>query len=105
MPWTIVRKTYGRDPRYDAKYHIRFASVSIKFDLYCEYLDGYKWILKCEGLGADNILLGHSPPMNDQQAGIAALNYLSKVVDGISEDLKNGEETLVRHIEKESKNT
>ncbi len=105
MPWTIVRKTYGRDPRYDAKYHIRFASVSLKFDLHCQYLDGYKWILKCERLGAENILIGHSPPMTDQQAGIAALKYLSKVLEGIAEDLKNAEETLVKHIEKESKKT
>lgn len=98
-------RDYGRDPRYNAKYHIRYASVCLKFDIRSEYLDGYKWILKCDRLGVDNILLGHSPPMTDQQAGIAALRYLFKVVDGIGSYLRNAEETLTRDIEKESKKT
>ncbi len=88
MPWKVIQKSYGKDPRRDARFHIQYASTQVHIDITCSYLnEGYKWFLKCDRLGIDHIVLGEVPQMNDQLARQAAVKYLEKVLENIKMDL------------------
>jgi hypothetical protein len=101
MPWKIIEKKYGRDPRRDARYHIRYQATSLHFELICTYLeDGYKWFLQSETLGLKSIMLGVSPEMNYEDAGFAAIKYIKKVLDGKLTALALAEECLTEQLTK-----
>lgn len=95
MPWKIVRKTYGRDPRVDAVYHIQYQSSTLTFDIICSYLnESYRWILNSNQLGVKAIVLGESPRMTDKDAGLAAVTYLKKFLTEQVDDLDRAKETI-----------
>ena len=104
MPWKIVEKRYGRDPRRDAKYHIMYQSTALHIDVICTYLeDGYKWFLNCETLGLHGIILGNSPEMSDKQVGPAAVKYISKVLAEKQDDLNLAADAFLEHLDREEK--
>ena len=101
MPWRVVQKTYGRDHRVDAHYHIRYESSYLSFDLICSYLnESYRWILNSETFGIKGIILGDSPKMTDREAGPAAIAYIRKFVGEKQDDLDNAEDAFVTQLKK-----
>ena len=99
MPWKLIQKTYGKDPRVDAKYHIKYQSSFLSFDLVCSYLnESYRWVLNSETLGVKGIILGESPKMTDGEAGPAAVEYLRKFLDEKQEDLDMATESFKTQI-------
>ena len=95
MPWHIVEKSYGRNKRYDAIYHIRFADTSINFDVICKYVNGhYRWLLFSSSPQAHSIQLGIVPDMNDLQACEVAYTYVRQILKEKLASVNMAEEVL-----------
>ena len=102
MPWKIVKKTYGKDPRYDAVYHISYTDTSIKFDVMCSYInDSYKWVLSCDAPAIRGVMLGVLPKVSDVQACEKAVAYIQKKVGEKQVSLANALSTISERIKRE----
>ncbi len=95
MPWKLVQKKYGIDPRFDARYHLKYFSAFLEFSVICSYFnESYRWVLSSENLGLSGIVLGESPQMSDRDASLAAIRYIRKQLDEKIEDLQRAEEGI-----------
>lgn len=102
MPWKVIHKTYGRDHRVDATYHIRYQSSNLSFDIICSYHnESYRWVLSSRTFGLEGIILGESPKMTDREAAPAAIAYIRGVHPGERGDLEQAEDSFRSQILKD----